>query len=71
MHSIQFLRGSASAGGGGEEHPIVQLTEEELRVVIGGTDAALASSTMTGSYNQPTGTFCCDGTKVCCCGDNG
>ena len=68
---IRFLRGSPSvAVAGEEEHPILELPDEELRAVIGGAEPmAVTHSTATGSYNTTaTGcsAFCCDATTVCC-----
>jgi hypothetical protein len=62
---IRFLRGSGDSES--ITHPVLRLTEEELRRVIGGVDGAMASSTMTGSYGDSVVTACCDGTQVCCC----
>jgi hypothetical protein len=62
---IKFLRGS-SASNDAQEHPILELSDEELRLVIGGVDPAVISSGMTGSYNN-SGLACCDGTQTCCC----
>jgi hypothetical protein len=61
---IAYLRGGAT-GTLEAPHPILELTDEELRLVIGGVDIAMASSNKTGSYNA-SNFACCDGTKVCC-----
>ena len=48
------------------DHPILQLTEDELRLVVGGVDATMAS-TKSASYNaSEIPKICCDGTQVCC-----
>jgi hypothetical protein len=64
---VGFLRGSGN-NATLEEHPILQLTDEELRRAIGGIDGAVGSSGMTGSYDATEfPKMCCDGVKVCCC----
>jgi hypothetical protein len=49
-----------------ELHPVIHLTDEELRRVLGGVDSQMVSSTMTGTYGDSY-YMCCDGSKVCCC----
>lgn len=64
---VKFLRGSGGTTVA-EPHPIIELTDEELRLAVGGIDGAMGSSSMTGSYDateRPK--MCCDGVKVCCC----
>jgi hypothetical protein len=63
---VQYLGGSATTVDA-ELHPVIHLTDEELRRVIGGIEAQMASSSMTGSYNASAPAACCDGTKTCCC----
>jgi hypothetical protein len=62
---IAFLRGAEEAGA--SAHPILELSDEELRRVIGGDDEPVLkkASKITGSYDTSSGS-CCDGTKVCC-----
>lgn len=63
---IAFLRGSATIAGDAS-HPILELSEDDLRRAIGGVDNAMASSTMTATYGN-TYDYCCDPWgSVCCC----
>lgn len=62
---VAFLRGQSTATDQ-QEHPILELSDEELRLIVGGVDGAMGSSTATGSYNNSAPATCCDGTKVCC-----
>lgn len=67
MHDdVQFLRGNSPAEAG-TEHPIIELSDEELRIIVGGIEGGGASSSMTGSFNGSAPLMCCDGTVVCCC----
>lgn len=59
---IQFLRGTRTAPAG-VAHPIVELTEAELRQIVGGNPTPQSKG--TSSYSS-SGAACCDGTKVCC-----
>jgi hypothetical protein len=63
---IGFLRGADDSDDMGK-HPILEMSDEELRLVIGGVDPSTRSSGMTGSYNNSFPLACCDGTQVCCC----
>jgi hypothetical protein len=67
---VQFLRGDPASVATPEPHPILELSDDELRSVIGGVDAVMGTvSAMTGSNPQPTPTnpcACCDGVTVCC-----
>jgi hypothetical protein len=63
---VAFLRGVETPTAGGD-HPILELSVEELQRVIGGDDEELVmakASKGTGSYGSSGA--CCDGTKVCC-----
>ena len=63
---VQFLRGERAASA--DVHPIIELSDDELRLVIGGIDMAMGSTNnQTSSYNTSAPATCCDGTKVCCC----
>ena len=68
---VKYLRGFSSSDAAGD-HPILELTDEELRRVVGGVDMTQQTvSAATGSYPDPTPGppctgFCCDGVKVCC-----
>ena len=49
-------------------HPLVQLSEHELRVLLGGVGLFVSDSEATGSYDATElPKMCCDGVKVCCC----
>lgn len=64
---VHFLRGESATA---LVHPIVELTDDELRLVIGGVDMAMGSTNdQTASFNNSHPLICCDGTKVCCCFD--
>jgi len=68
---IAFLRGTDATVVIGD-HPILELSEDEMRVVIGGVDGSInAASTKTGSYDSTASGcsfYCCDGVKKCCNG---
>ena len=64
-NKVDFLRGGA--GVELEPHPIVELSDDELRRIFGGAGGGEESSSMTGSYDTTGNPFCCDGTQVCCC----
>ena len=66
VEAVKHLRGEPTKGVA--RHPLVELTDEEIRRVVGGTDMVTGSSTMTGSYNMTEAPkYCCDGVKDCCC----
>jgi bacteriocin-like protein len=67
---IAFLRGSEGTAVARADHPILELSDEELQAVIGGADPmAVTHSTATGSYNSTANNcsaFCCEGVTTCC-----
>lgn len=63
---VGFLR--SGSGGISAEHPVLELSADEVRQAVGGISAGETDSTVTGTYDPPSYPYaCCDGTKTCCC----